>query len=638
MQRLSSANTRRPNRQGKRKDEFASLLAREVDCAGNWVETSRQVIKTLLNTEKRLSPKYDAQELQHQYWTESPGLTAGWIYDLVFRKVMSAASTETRQEDRLETRSTSQINGTNNSANDTVNEDEPTQISEHLEKSLDDCRPSRAVVEEAIQRWAGLDTQIVRQLVDPAYQDRSRLHSSSEKIVNWHLDFSPLIVEDNPSDSGDASAPARGRVRTRERSSSTQPSILNYNSNIDRGTPPRAPTPPSPPPPPPYTEPLIEEMVDQSAPASASKSVQPESETKPATAEKNLNMLETPNLRRRLERSDSECAVGSLTSGSESETRRRRRKRRSLSSSAETIVPLQTQRKREADEVAKEYLKSAINSEHASKKGESSKHSQSEPGRRKSQERTKSTAHSGTQKSVGFDESAKQKVKPHSSRDSVPPERRSQERSSSVRDSTGSRRSSVVVTGDGSATRRMRQTPPNPRRPASTSYLDHPVQSDPAVYFGPPQRQMTHPPPGMMGPWPLPSMQPPSGGYMSPYQDRGVASEEVKSAEAKLQKQIDDLKKNEQARKDADEVAKLKARQEAEEAAKYRAQLQAKELELEQLKKTNLELEDKARREAAEKHEQERAAIEASAKLQAKVEEVEALRESRERQEQRCVS
>lgn len=596
---------------------------------------NRQVIKTLLNIEKRLDPKYDAEKSDYQYWTETPGRTAGWMHDLIFKKSLSNIPPETPEESSQESQSNSHAQGKEDSTSNGEHGDETTVISEHLEKQLDKWRPRLTVIEDVLQRWTNLDYQSVRQILEPNIA--SRIYSKN--IATWHLRLRHLLDEGASTESGEVPTPARGRVRTRERSSSTQPSILNYNSNIDRGTPPRAPTPPSPPPPPPYTGPLDASTTDQLPTVSGSQSAHPENATNPAATEKSPGILGAPKVRRRQERSDSECAVRSLTSESESDTKRLRRKRRSLSSSQDTIVPPETQRRRQAEEIAKDHLKNVINSEHVPKKSESSKHSASEPGRRRSQERTKSTVHSTVQKSVDFDDSALKQKKT--------PDRRSQDKSSSVRESTGLRRNSIVVTGEGSAGRRMRQAPPNPRRPASVAYPDRTTQSDPVSYpgpapFGPPQRQMSlpPPPPSMMGPWPAPSMPPfAASAYQDRgYQDRGAASDEVKSAEAKLQKQIDDLKKNEQARKEADEAAKLKARQEAEEAARYQALLQAKEQEMEQLKKVNLELEEKARRNVAERHEQEKISIEVSTKLQAKVEELEALKESKERQEQQCVS
>jgi vacuolar-type H+-ATPase subunit I/STV1 len=109
---------------------------------------------------------------------------------------------------------------------------------------------------------------------------------------------------------------------------------------------------------------------------------------------------------------------------------------------------------------------------------------------------------------------------------------------------------------------------------------------------------------------------------MGNYHDRGNTSDDAKSSGlSELQKQVDKLKRDAKARKEADEGARMQVLKVAEEAASHRALLQRKESEVEDLKKAIKEVKDKAHRELEEIREREKISIREAAMLQAKLDE-----------------
>jgi chromosome segregation ATPase len=111
-------------------------------------------------------------------------------------------------------------------------------------------------------------------------------------------------------------------------------------------------------------------------------------------------------------------------------------------------------------------------------------------------------------------------------------------------------------------------------------------------------------------------------GHMGNYHDRGNTSDDATSfGLSELQKQIDKLKRDAKAQKEADEGARSQMLKVAEEAASHRASLQRKESEVEDLKKAIKEVKEKADRELEEIREREKISIREIAILQAKLNE-----------------
>ena len=583
----------------------------EVYCAESWVETSRQVIKILMNTERRLSRRRDAEKLEFQRWTESPGATAGWMYNLVFDKALTPKQQHTSRGGMESGTRTKDDNG---SGLDKEYENGFKPLPDDIEITLDVGNPRMEVIDELLRRWAGQNFHDIRRIADTSDRGRSRYQDSSQRIAKWHLDN-----EGNSSRRERSSTPRRDR---------TQP--LNFDTNPKASPPPRVPTPPTLPAKSETAAPTTKPDDKQSTPSERKPKTKVPVDTSMAFT---FGELRTPSVSVLESESDdrsesiSESALSS-DPGSIKEKKKRRISGQSLSSSNDTIVPLQTQdpSKKKAD--ADEHMKRTANAEQSSKRTESSRQSVSETGIRRTQSTTKGHGQQTAPK-VGFadmdDASQRQRKRAAPSQDTAS-ERRSRDRNSSIRESSSHRSEplpSRVVTGDGSATRSAtRHSLPNPRQSAVYSERGSTYGAS-GQFPAPIQRQMSLPPSGMMNPYPPP--RPPSLPIMHPfgnYQDRGNVSDEGKSSGlTELQKQIDSLKRDAKARKEADETARLQVLKGAEEAANHRALLRKKDSEVEDLKKSIRELKDSARREVEEIQERERTSTRQVAIIQAKLDE-----------------
>lgn len=237
---LSDTNLARSNKKKKRKDEIALSMAMECECAESWVETNRQVIKVLMIAERRLQKGFPRELLQLHHWTESPGATAVWIYNLIFDKVISTQLDEhrpTANGARVKTIYTTDGNGT---ASDSEQEDDMNLISPDLERQLDQSPVRSQVINELVERWTGLSFQEVRQLAESKQKGRSRLQDTARRVVKWYRKNEKL--------SDDRSSPptrTRSKRRGDEDDWNGSASKTTNTDQVDDGPSVPAPTPPS---------------------------------------------------------------------------------------------------------------------------------------------------------------------------------------------------------------------------------------------------------------------------------------------------------------------------------------------------------------------------------------------------------
>lgn len=598
------------------------MILQEVYCAESWVETSRQVIKILMNTERRPPKRRDAEKLDFRRWTESPGATAGWIYDLVFDKALKTVSAEQRHTARGGTDQTTRTVDENAPVVEKENEKEFKSLPDDIERELDVSNPRLVVIEELLERWAGQNFQDIRQIAGTGGRDRSRYQDYSRSIAKWHLEN-----EGTSSRRERSSTPRRDRTQHSDRP-------FNLDNNTNDMPPPRVPTPPPPPATSETTAPMVK-PANNDKPASRPHSTLSErkSRTK-VSAEASTAFVFGENREPSISLSELDSdnhaesiseAVSNSDPGSTKEKKKRRISSISLSSSTDTVVPAQTKDPGNSKVDTNESPNRITGQEQPSRRAESIKQNVSETGSRRAQSTTKGHSQQNTPR-VDFvedeDASQRQRKRATPSQDTAS-ERRSRDRTSSTRE-TSSQRSdplpSRLVTGDGSATRGpKRQSLPNPRQ--SSSYTERgPPYGSSGPYPTPLQRQGSLPISGMMGAYS--NMNQAGLGHMGNYHDRGNTSDDATSfGLIELQKQIDKLKRDAKAQKEADEGARSQMLKVAEEAASHRASLQRKESEVEDLKKAIKEVKEKADRELEEIREREKISIREIAILQAKLDE-----------------
>ncbi|KAJ4348087.1 uncharacterized protein N0V89_009459 [Didymosphaeria variabile] len=224
---VRAASKKTSNKKKKRRDEIAL-----------------QVIKVLMNAERRLQKGFPREALQLHYWTESPGATATWIYELIFNKVLSAQPDERRRTARGGRVKTVDTAGANGVASDSEQEDDIGAIPPDLERELDLSPVRSRVINELLERWTGLSFEEVRQLAESSDRGRSRLQDTARRVIKWYLKNEKASSDDG----GSPPAHSRGRTYDRGSSSSTkQPSGSSNTMKVDDEPQPtvRAPTPPA---------------------------------------------------------------------------------------------------------------------------------------------------------------------------------------------------------------------------------------------------------------------------------------------------------------------------------------------------------------------------------------------------------
>ncbi|KAF2443594.1 hypothetical protein P171DRAFT_444988 [Karstenula rhodostoma CBS 690.94] len=228
-QNRGSPSIQQSNKKKNKKDEIALSMAIECECAESWTETNKQVIKVLMNAERRLQKGFPRELLQLPHWTESPGATAVWMYNLIFDKVPSVHLDEhcpAARGARVKTIRTIDVNGT---ASESEQDDDIGSISPELEIKLDQSPVRSQVINELLERWTGLSFQEVRRIVETNDKGRSRLQDTARRFVKWYW------KNEKSSDDG-SSPPTRTRSKGRRyedgRNSSTIP--FSKTTNTDK--------------------------------------------------------------------------------------------------------------------------------------------------------------------------------------------------------------------------------------------------------------------------------------------------------------------------------------------------------------------------------------------------------------------
>ncbi|KAL5413428.1 hypothetical protein PMIN04_009447 [Paraphaeosphaeria minitans] len=230
------------NKKKKKKEENALSMAMECECAESWVETNRQVIKVLMNAERRLQKGFPRELLQLPHWPESPGATAAWIYNMIFGKMISAqrdAHRPTTRGARVKTIHTTDGNGTASDSEEEDDDDVLGLIPPDLERKLDQSPVRCQVINELLERWTGLNFQEVRQITGTNNKGQSRLQDTARRVVKWYR------KNEKSSDDG-SSPPIRNRDKRRIHEDDPNRSFMqakNTNQVEDEPAVP-APTPP----------------------------------------------------------------------------------------------------------------------------------------------------------------------------------------------------------------------------------------------------------------------------------------------------------------------------------------------------------------------------------------------------------
>lgn len=204
-------------------------MALECECAESWVESNRQVIKVLMNAERRLQKDSSRDPLQLRYWTESPGATAAWIYDSIFSNVLHSQTAEhrrTARSGRVRTVRTTDGNGT---ASDSEQEDDTGSIPPDIERLLDESPVRSRVINELLERWTGHSFKEIRQIAESNGKSRSRLQDTARRVIKWWK-------IDNDRNGGTGSSSRKSDVRKVENTTSP---------TVEAPTPPGTPKLPS---------------------------------------------------------------------------------------------------------------------------------------------------------------------------------------------------------------------------------------------------------------------------------------------------------------------------------------------------------------------------------------------------------
>ena len=180
-------------------------MAIECKCAESWVETNRQVIKALMNAERRLQKGFPRDALPLKYWTDSPGATAAWMYDSIFSNVLSAQPAEHRRTARSGRVKTLRTHDGNETASDSEEEDSVGSIPPDLERELDQSPVRTRVINELLERWTGLSFHQIRQIAESNDRGRSRLQGNASRVIKWwKLDNDRNDSTTQPSRTSDA--------------------------------------------------------------------------------------------------------------------------------------------------------------------------------------------------------------------------------------------------------------------------------------------------------------------------------------------------------------------------------------------------------------------------------------------------
>lgn len=181
---LPYANSVRTHKKKRRrKDENAVSMAIECACAESWVETNRQVIKVLMNAERRLQKGFPRELLQLSHWTESSGATAMWMYNLILDKVLGAQLDGFRSAARGPRVKTIRTSDGSGPASDSEHDDDTELITPEMERNLDQSPVRSQVINELLERWTGLDFKVVREIAESQNRGRSRFQDAAPRVI-----------------------------------------------------------------------------------------------------------------------------------------------------------------------------------------------------------------------------------------------------------------------------------------------------------------------------------------------------------------------------------------------------------------------------------------------------------------------
>lgn len=216
------------------------------------MEASRQVIKALLSSERRVQKRSAGDILQLRHWNETFGATALWVYNLIFTRALKSLPATRRfnaRGGRVRTIRTADGNAT-------ASDSEQDEITDHIPPDLErelyvTAGVKRGVVNELLETWVGLDPGPIRQITDGVRnKDKSRVQDSVSRIIRWYIENEKTAPEEeSPQPTRD---PSRGRSQRREQDGGD---IRGTNRSKEDGSrrmeqtsgepPPKVPTPPT---------------------------------------------------------------------------------------------------------------------------------------------------------------------------------------------------------------------------------------------------------------------------------------------------------------------------------------------------------------------------------------------------------
>ncbi|KAJ4299791.1 hypothetical protein N0V90_005037 [Kalmusia sp. IMI 367209] len=199
--KIAHENQQRNKRSKKKKrEQDVVALTRECELAESWVQASRQVIKELLNAERRFQKSHISDTLQLSNWTESYVDTALWMYNLIFIRAFKLLPVAQRSNarGRIKTVLTTDGNGT---ASDSERDEITDHFPKDLERELLVTNVKGFVVNELLQTWVGLNPAPIRQITDSMREknrnrERHHIEDSVSSIILWYTNNKESALRD----------------------------------------------------------------------------------------------------------------------------------------------------------------------------------------------------------------------------------------------------------------------------------------------------------------------------------------------------------------------------------------------------------------------------------------------------------